>query len=217
MVASGYLSSDQIARLDAQAERRAAELEEEARQRQVDLERQDRAFWAETGARGDEPGFRAYLKRFPDGAFAEVAEDRLASIEAQRRGQAEAQDNAQWQAARQTDTIDAYRTYLAQRPNGAFSEEARARIEWFERNVEQVAVEQRGQADESSLGLNPAAMRLAEARLKDLGLHPGVVDGVFDEDTRRAIRRYQDARNLRVSGYLDQATVVRLMADTILR
>jgi peptidoglycan hydrolase-like protein with peptidoglycan-binding domain len=217
IVASGYLSSDQIARLDAQAERRAAELEEEARQRQADLERQDRAFWAETGARGDEPGFRAYLKRFPDGAFAEVAEDRLASIEAQRRDQAEAQDNAQWQAARQTDTADAYRTYLAQRPNGAFSEEARARIEWFERNVEQVAVEQRGQADESSLGLNAAAMRLAEARLNDLGLQPGAVDGVFDEDTRRAIRRYQDARNLRVSGYLDQATVVRLMADTILR
>jgi peptidoglycan hydrolase-like protein with peptidoglycan-binding domain len=48
-------------------------------------------------------------------------------------------------------------------------------------------------------------------------LKPGAVDGAFDEDTRRAIRRYQDARKLRVSGYLDQATVVRLMADTILR
>lgn len=217
LVASGYLSSDQITRLDAQAERRAAELEAEARQRQAELDRQDRAFWAETGARGDEPGFRAYLKRFPDGAFSDVAQDRLDAIEEQRRDQAESQDAARWQAARQADTEDAYRAYLAERPNGAFAEEARARIDWLERNSGQREIIARAQAEEAALGLNDAARRLAEARLADLGLEPGAVDGTFDEEARRAIRRYQDARKLRVSGYLDQATVVRLMADTILR
>ncbi len=35
--------------------------------------------------------------------------------------------------------------------------------------------------------------------------------------TRRAIRRYQDARQLPVSGYLDRATGLRLMAETFLR
>lgn len=217
LVASGYLSSDQVARLDAQAERRAAELEAEARQRQAELERQDRTFWAETGARGDEPGFRAYLKRFPDGLFSAVAQDRLDAIEEQRRQQAESQDVNRWQAARQADTEEAYRAYLAERPNGAFAEEARARIDWFERNSGQRELEARAQAEEAALSLNDGARRLAESRLADLGLEPGTVDGVFDEDSRRAIRRYQDARNLRVSGYLDQATVVRLMADTILR
>jgi peptidoglycan hydrolase-like protein with peptidoglycan-binding domain len=217
LVASGYLTSDLVTRLDAQAERRAAELEEEARQRQAELERQDRAFWEETGARGDEPGFRAYLKRFPDGQFAEIAEDRLGAIEEQRRAQAEGQDRTLWRQVRETDTADAYRSYLSQRPDGAFVEEARARIEWLNKNSEQRAVQAQAQAEEAALGLNAAGRRLAEARLNDLGLEPGVVDGTFDEEARRAIRRYQDARRLRVTGYLDQATVVRLMADTILR
>ena len=217
LTASGYLGADQIARLDAQAERRAAELEEEARQRQAQLERQDRTFWSETGAQGDEAGFRAYLKRFPDGIYAEDAQDRLEAIEDQRRAQAEGEDRRRWQIARETDTEAGYRAYLAERPNGAFVEEARARIDYFANNSEQIALQDRAQSDEAALGLNAAARRLAEARLADLGLKPGAVDGTFDEDARRAIRRYQDARKLRVSGYLDQATVVRLMADTILR
>lgn len=217
LTASGYLGADQIARLDAQAERRAAELEEEALQRQAQLERQDRTFWSETGAQGDEAGFRAYLKRFPDGIYAEDAQDRLEAIEDQRRAQAEGEDRRRWQIARETDTEAGYRAYLAERPNGAFVEEARARIDYFANNSEQIALQDRAQSDEAALGLNAAARRLAEARLADLGLKPGAVDGTFDEDARRAIRRYQDARKLRVSGYLDQATVVRLMADTILR
>ena len=217
LTASGYLNTDQIARLDAQAERRAAELEEEARLRQAELERQDRAFWAETGARGDEPGYRAYLKRFPDGVFAETAQGQLNAIEEQRRAQAEGEDRARWQVARQVDTEAGYRAYLAERPNGAFVEEARARIEYFSQNGEQIAIQRQAQAEENGLGLNVAARRLAEQRLTGLGLKPGTVDGTFDEDTRRALRRYQDARRLRVSGYLDQATLVRLMADTILR
>lgn len=217
LTASGYLNADQISRLDAQAERRAAELEEEARQRQAELERQDRTFWSETGARSDEAGFRAYLKRFPDGIYAEQAQAQLDAIEEQRRAQAEDEDRRRWLQARETDTEAGYRAYLAERPNGAFVEEARARVEYFLNNSEQIALQERAQADEAALGLNAAARRLAEARLADLGLKPGAVDGTFDEDTRRAIRRYQDARNLRVSGYLDQATVVRLMADTILR
>ncbi|MFA8387096.1 MAG: peptidoglycan-binding protein [Pelagibaca sp.] len=215
--ASGYLSADQIARLDAQSERRAAELEEEARERQAQLERQDRTFWSETGAQGDEAGFRAYLRRFPGGIYAEEAQDRLDAIEEQRRAQAEDQDRRRWQEAREQDTQAGYRAYLAERPNGAFVEEARARIEYFNNNSEQIALQERAEADEAALGLNDAARRLAEARLADLGLQPGAVDGTFDEDARRAIRRYQDARNLRVSGFLDQATVVRLMADAILR
>jgi peptidoglycan hydrolase-like protein with peptidoglycan-binding domain len=217
LTASGYLNSNQIARLDAQAERRAAELEEEARQRRAELERQDRTFWSETGAQGDEAGFRAYLKRFPDGIYSDEARDRLEAIEAQRRARAEDQDRRRWQQAREQDTEAGYRAYLADRPKGAFVEEARGRIDYLERNSEQNAIQRRAEAEEAALGLNSAARRLAEARLADLGLEPGAVDGTFDENARRAIRRYQDARQLRVSGYLDQATVVRLMADTILR
>ena len=59
--------------------------------------------------------------------------------------------------------------------------------------------------------------RLIEDRLSKLGLRPGEVDGVFDDRTRRAIRRYQEARNVPVTGYLNQQTVVRIMADSLFR
>lgn len=120
-------------------------------------------------------------------------------------------------AARESDNEQAYRNYLEDHPNGAFVEDARARLDDLDRNSEENAVQQRARSEEAALGLNPVARRLAEARLADLGLNPGAVDGTFDKDTRRAIRRYQDARQLPVSGYLDRATAVRLMADTFLR
>jgi len=56
---------------------------------------------------------------------------------------------------------------------------------------------------------------VVEQRLDRMGLRPGRVDGVFDTDTRRAIRRYQQARNMEETGYLNEAVVVQLMADTV--
>ena len=55
------------------------------------------------------------------------------------------------------------------------------------------------------------ARRLVENRLASLGLDPGPVDGEFDDDTRRALRRYQEARGLNVTGYVNQATMVRIL------
>ena len=71
-------------------------------------------------------------------------------------------------------------------------------------------------SEEQGLGLNPITRRLAEARLGQLGLDPGEVDGKFTGQTRRAIEAYQEQRALPVTGYLDQDTVVRLLADGIL-
>ena len=67
------------------------------------------------------------------------------------------------------------------------------------------------------MGLTDTTRKLVEGRLESLGLKPGPVDGAFDDDTRRAIRRYQEARNLTRTGYLNQQTVVRLLADAVLR
>ena len=61
----------------------------------------------------------------------------------------------------------------------------------------------------------PLARRLVEQRLAALGHEPGEIDGAFDERTRRALRRYQDEASLPVTGYMNQDTVVRLLADTV--
>jgi peptidoglycan hydrolase-like protein with peptidoglycan-binding domain len=46
----------------------------------------------------------------------------------------------------------------------------------------------------------------AQTHLKLAGLHPGRTDGVFDGQTADAVRQYQAARGIPVSGLLDQPT-----------
>lgn len=210
-LATGYLTRDQVTQLLAQAGRRAAELEAEAAARQAELDRADRAFWDQTGAAGDEPGLRAYLKRYPDGLFAELAGERLAVFDEERRRAAAAEERAAWDRAVRADTLEAYRAYLAAYPKGAFAEEARLMIEARSGEDQRDAAEQAEQA----LNLPAFTKELIEGRLAALGLKPGKVDGVFDDATRRALRRYQQARNLPATGYVSEATLARLLADSL--
>lgn len=207
---TSFLTSEQITRLDAQAARRAAELEAEAERARAAKEREDRAFWAETGARGDEPGYRAYLERFPDGIFAADATENLAAIEDAKRQQAAAEDKAAWDRATAANTVEGYQAYLASFPQGAFVAEANARIAALQapEPSNDAAI-----AAETALGLDGITLRLIEARLDQLGLEPGDVDGGLDDDSRRAIRNFQGDRDLAVTGYLNEETIVRLLAD----
>ena len=211
--ATGYLDADQLTRLQAQADRRAAELEAEARARQAELDRQDRLYWEQTGAAGDEAGLRAYLKRYPDGLFADLAQERLAVFEDRRRQEAQGADRLAWDQAVAAGTAQAYRDYLRVFPNGVFAEDAQAALEAAEAAEGAEAARASAEATENALGLNGFFRQAIEKRLSNLGLKPGRVDGTFDDDTRRAIRRYQEARGMEVTGYLTQAAVVRLLAE----
>ncbi|WP_209426281.1 peptidoglycan-binding protein [Pararhodobacter sp. SW119] len=218
---TGYLDRDQIFRLAAQSARRAAELEAEARERQVEIDRQDRAYWRDTGAGADEAGLRAYLDRFPDGLFATIARDRLAGIEGERQAAAQARDRAAWDAASDADSPGAYRRYLEAFPQGAFVEAARDRLDALtgrpgrpgrpDPDAEAIA-----RANEEALGLPRMMRNLIERRLDALGHDPGLVDGEFDADTRRAIRRYQRSNDLPVTGYVTEQVVSRLLMGAIL-
>jgi peptidoglycan hydrolase-like protein with peptidoglycan-binding domain len=216
-LATGYLNRSQIDRVQQQAERRSRELEEEARQRQAELERRDRAYWRATGRRGNEAGLREYLERYPDGVFAEVATERLAPFEQRRREAAAAQDRAEWDVARQLDQMPAYQDYVSRYPEGAFVENARERMAELAFQSRNRDALQAAARNEERLGLQPGARKLVEDRLKKFGLKPGAVDGTFDDNTRRAIRRFQDTRNLTVTGFLDRRTFAQLIADSLFK
>ncbi|MBB5721077.1 peptidoglycan hydrolase-like protein with peptidoglycan-binding domain [Loktanella ponticola] len=207
---TSYLTLEQINQLDAQAARRAAELEAEAERARAEKEQLDRAFWAETGAQGDEPGLRAYLARFPDGSFASQATEQLSVIEEGKRQAAAAEDKTAWDNATEANTEASYRTYLQVFPAGAFVAEAEARIAALNAPA---PANDAAIAAEDALGLDGITLRLIEARLSQLGLEPGKVDGGLDEDSRRAIRNFQEDRDLSVTGYIDEQTIVRLLAD----
>lgn len=214
---SGYLDGPQVNTLGQQAASRAAELEAAAREAREVEERADRAYWQVTGQGASEGGLRAYLERYPDGLFAERAEARLDEIDRAARAEAEARDRAAWDIARGTDTVPALRAYLNDFPNGAFRQQARARIDQLTGNGGGFTPQQIAQLEAREAALNlPAVTRsLIEQRLSVLGLEPGRIDGQFTERTRRAIRRYQQARGMDVTGYLDQSVVVRLLAETV--
>ena len=214
---TGFVTAAMRTQLDAQAERRSAELEAEAERRRIELERQDRAYWRETGALGDEVGLRSYLERYPDGVFAEIATVRLAPFEDARRAAAAEQDRADWDAAASVDSIAAYQGYVQANPDGAFVAQANARIAELDFEARNADALEAARRNEERLGLTGGTRQLVEDRLMRLGLKPGPIDGVFDDKTRRSIRRYQEARKLQKTGYLNQATVVRLLADSVLK
>jgi peptidoglycan hydrolase-like protein with peptidoglycan-binding domain len=54
-------------------------------------------------------------------------------------------------------------------------------------------------------------IQLAESQLKVAGFDPGPVDGIFDEQTVEAVRKYQAWRGIPVSGLLDEPTRMALM------
>lgn len=212
---TSYLSREQINLLDAQAARRQAEVEAEEARARAQADALDRSYWGETGGVGDEPGFRAYLARYPDGLFANIAKARLSEIDDQRRGAAEAADRAAWSIAQSEDIVAGYQEYLAAYPSGVFAPQARARIE--ELNAPQISDAQVAQsrAEEAGLRLSGVRAQSLELRLRDLGYNPGRLDGVIDGNTRNAIVSYQEAKGLIATGYVDRATAVGLMTGSI--
>lgn len=198
--ATGYLDRDQIAALEAQA------LEERER-----IERADAAFWRQTGALGTEAGYRAYLNRYGDGLFSDIAREELETIEEERRAGEAAAEAVAWEEAQAADTADAYRDFLAAYPDGAHADDAAARLEAIEESEGQEALIETAQEEERRLMGTSVARLLLERRLLQLGYDTGNVDGQIDRQTRRALRRYQRNEGLTVTGFADQATVNRLL------
>lgn len=211
---TSYLTGNQITRLQAQASRREAEIQAEEERRARELALQDRAYWDETGSQGDEPGLRAYLARYPQGIFADIAKERLSVIEAERARIAAAREALVWEQATEEDTVAAYQEYLSEYPEGAHVQEAQDRIRDITGPSEADATQ--FEQAEDALRLNLITRRLIEARLASMGHETGSVDGVFNGETRNAIRSYQEQSSLPVTGYLNEITLVRLMADAVL-
>jgi len=207
----GYLDRDQLGLLQETAIRRAAELEEEARRRREIEDARDRAFWQETGSRRTENGYRRYLRSFPDGIYADIARAEIAAIEEERRAELNAQEREAWDIAQNANDIEGYRQFLSSFPNGEFADVAKARIEELNRDGEDQEAARRFAAIEQAVAGNTAARLLIERRLSDLGLKPGTIDGRFTKETRRALRRFQKARRLEVTGYVNQPTMVQLL------
>jgi len=208
----GYLTGNQISALQSVADIRSQELEEEARLRQEEQDRQDATYWRQTGRDGTEASLRAYLKRYPDGLYSEIAQTRVDEFDEERRVQAAAVEREYWDDVQSVGSAAAYRQYLQQYPRGAFARVAKEQLAQLEGPSRDEELIRRARADEARVAGNGIARLLVEQKLQALGLKPGRVDGKFDDKTRRAVRKFQRARQIPVTGYVTQQTIVRLLA-----
>lgn len=76
---------------------------------------------------------------------------------------------------------------------------------------------QKAKAQESGLNLSELDRTRVERLLEDAGFDPGPSDGIFDPRTRKAIAAYQKQWGFPQTGFLDEVTYVRMLADGILR
>ena len=211
--ATSYLTGNQITALDAAAEVRAQKLDQEDRLRQEELERLDAAYWRETGRNGGKADLRAYLKRYPDGLFSDIARDRLRVFDEGRRDSAAIAEANAWDLAVETNTEAGYDHFLGNYPDGAFAESAERRLEDLREARENSDIIKDARDEERRVLLNPITRILVEQRLRVLGLRPGKVDGKINDDTRAALRRFQRSSGLPVTGYVTRATLARLLGS----
>ncbi len=208
---SGYLNGNQLVRLRDAARVRAEELEAEAQRAKIQQEKQDRAYWRDTGKSGDEAGLRQYLQKYPDGEFSDVAQARLDKIEEARRAETAREERDAWDSARNDNSIASYEAFLQNYPASGFAPAAQDKIRQLKEEQLNADVIDQAKADEKKIAALPAARLVVEKRLAQIGADPGVVDGKFDNKTRQAIRRYQRLRDLPVTGFISRQTMVRLM------
>lgn len=200
--ASGYLNADMVARLKRQSQARGSRLEGRARAEQAAAARRDDAYWEDVGQSGGIGGLRAYLQAYPEGRHAADARKRLAQADGSA-GQKQI-----WAQALKANSVAGYQQVINAYPQSAIAQESRTRIAALQ-------AAQAEQAAENKLGLTQLTRQLIEGRLKASGLDTGAADGSFDAKTRAAIRAYQQSRNLRVTGYVNESTMVRLLADSV--
>lgn len=200
--ATGYLDATTLAMLSEQADRKRLR-DGKAH------ERQDRRLWQDVDARHSLAGYEEYLAAYPNGLFADEARQRHADLS---RAQSSDDDQAAWDKAIYHDGMTGYQAYLKSFPRGIYAAEAQARVDAFVRL--QIDRDLMGslQDQERNIAGNKISRLLVEQRLSTHGEDPGAIDGVFDENTRRALRRFQRSRGLLVTGLVTQQTMLHLVA-----
>lgn len=76
-----------------------------------------------------------------------------------------------------------------------------------------LGAEARGATLAREQGLNREIIRDVQRQLKGLGFNPGSADGTFGEQTAAALRAYQQAYRLPVTGRLDETTVRSILPE----
>ncbi len=207
---TGYITGDQVSQLRTQAQARKAELDEQARLDRVEKDRQDENYWWQTGSSGNEEDLHKYLEKYPDGLYAQQANELLDGYAASR-GEAPRAEQLAWDKARQKNTIDGYKSFMGTYPDSKYRGDAQTRISRLQQAQKHAEEVQIAKTQERRVAGAKFSRKIVEQRLVKRGFNPGKVDGQFDPHTRQALRQFQKSKGLPVTGYVSNATMAKLM------
>ena len=117
-----------------------------------------------------------------------------------------------WDLATTTNTESGFEYFLGNYPDGVFADNARSRLQKLRDARQNTGTIKAARNEERQVLASPITRLLVEQRLRALGLKPGKVDGNINDDTRKAVRRFQRSAGLPVTGYINRATLVRLLS-----
>jgi Putative peptidoglycan binding domain len=122
-----------------------------------------------------------------------------------------------WRSVRTSDRAEEYSAYLARFPRGNFVSIARLRLAALQTGgrttVQSFNPAPPAREAEEQLGLDQLKRSDIQRRLSLLGYFDGAADGNFNDDTRRAIERWQTARRYLTSGYFSKLQYEALLAE----
>ena len=134
-----------------------------------------------------------------------------------------AQEDFVWDSAQRSNLPGDYQAYLDAYPTGVFAAMARNRIASLTPPAPSragpavnaaPAPEVGSEETERALGLDLAARKEIQQRLALMGLGGGVVDGDFGDQTRSAIRLWQERRHFTPSGRLGPLQLAALKSES---
>ncbi len=128
--------------------------------------------------------YQAYLNAFPGGVFAQMAKNRIASMETARTSAPPAPPQ----------------TVAIAEPTGP-------KVDVLRDNVGTVDTER-------ALNLSPAAEKEVQSRLAVLDLYNGPVTGALDQATRSALAEWQKKRGFAPTSFLDSAQLAALREES---
>jgi uncharacterized caspase-like protein len=122
-----------------------------------------------------------------------------------------------WRSVRTSDRAQEYSAYLVRFPHGNFVSIARLRLAALQTagrtNVQAFNPALPTREAEEQLGLDQVKRSDIQRRLSLLGYFDGAADGNFNDNTRRAIERWQTARRYLTSGYFSKLQYAALLAE----
>jgi uncharacterized caspase-like protein len=155
------------------------------------------AYWESIKDASDKAYYEAYLKKYPDGQFADLAQLKLAAID-KEAGQSKRSVDPSPPNPLNSDIFNRQKLAMVD-PNAAGSALPKASD-----------TPQLPQDIENGLGLKTEDYQRVQIALNTLGFDVGAEDGAFGPKSRAGLRKYQLRNQLEISGYLTRQTLAAL-------